>query len=377
MSIVILVSTVLTALLIAMSIRLHRAFDRYKIKKRYSAAVTAPSVTVCIPARNETHAMAQCIERVLASDYKKLEIIVFDDSSSDDTSMLIRSFAHAGVRFIAGESLPEGWLGKNYALETLAREASGTYVFFIDVDTTLKPTTISEVVGYAMTESASMVSVIPGRNDSWRVSVLFGHLRYFWELLLARPSSPAVSGAFWMIERDALMDQLGGFAPFKMNISPETTFASLLRPAYRCLLSTAELGVAYEKKWSSQVETSRRLAFPMTGGTWWQGALGLLALATLNIPTFVVLSSAIYGWTIVQTAGLWFVLAFMALYASYTQRIWRTRWWLGGFMWPVVIFQELVLFIASIWGYATHSITWKDRPVTIGATIASPIVKRR
>lgn len=376
MSIVIFVSTVLTALLIAMSIRLHRAFGRYKIKKRYSAAITAPSVTVCIPARNETHAMAQCIERVLASDYKKLEVIVLDDSSSDDTSILIRSFAHAGVRFIAGESLPEGWLGKNYALETLAREASGTYVMFIDVDTAIKPTTISEIVGYAMTESAEMVSVIPARNDSWRVSVLFGHLRYFWELLLARPSSPAVSGAFWMIKREALMDRLGGFLPFKLNISPETTFASKLRPAYRCLLSTAELGVTYEKKWSSQVETSRRLAFPMTGGTWWQGALGLVALATLNLPTLAVLSSVFYGWTIVQVAGLWFAFAFMALYASYTQRIWRTRWWLGGFMWPAVIFQELVLFVVSIWGYATHTITWKDRPVTVGATVASPIVKQ-
>jgi len=66
----------------------------------------------------------------------------------------------------------------------------------------------------------------------------------------------------------------------------------------------------------------------------------------------------------------------MGLYASYTQRIWRTRWWLGGFMWPAVILQELVLFVVSIWGYATHTITWKDRPVTVGATVASPIIKQ-
>ena len=87
-----------------------------------------PSVSVCIAARNETHAMTQCLERVIATDYPKLEIIVLDDGSRDDTSILIKSFAHAGVRFVEGKTLQDGWLGKNYAQYTLAKEASGKIV---------------------------------------------------------------------------------------------------------------------------------------------------------------------------------------------------------------------------------------------------------
>ena len=78
-----------------------------------------PSVTVCIPARNEDHALTDCLHKVLASDYEKLEIIVVDDNSVDNTSVLIKSFAHAGVRFVAGSELPEGWLGKNHSLQML------------------------------------------------------------------------------------------------------------------------------------------------------------------------------------------------------------------------------------------------------------------
>ena len=163
-------TAVMTFLMAAIIIRLQRALDTYKIKKNYTAAIEAPSVSVCIPARNETHAMAQCLERVLASDYKKLEIIVFDDSSTDDTSILVRSFAHAGVRFVPGTALPEGWLGRNHALEVLAREASGTYVVFMDVDTNITPTTISQLVGYMMTENLVMASVLPGRSDTGRAS---------------------------------------------------------------------------------------------------------------------------------------------------------------------------------------------------------------
>jgi hypothetical protein len=49
---------------------------------------------------------------------------VFNDQSGDNTSFLIKSFAHAGVRFIDGSPLPEGWLGKNFAQHHLYRESS-------------------------------------------------------------------------------------------------------------------------------------------------------------------------------------------------------------------------------------------------------------
>ena len=146
-----------------------------------------PSVTVCIPARNEQHALTDCLERVLASTYQKLEIIVLDDVSGDDTSALIKSFASSGVRFIQGDPLPQEWLGKNHALEELLREANGTYILFMDVDTRVEPQAIERIIRYAVSHTIDMVSVLPFRNDGWRGSVLASPLRFFWSLLFHCP----------------------------------------------------------------------------------------------------------------------------------------------------------------------------------------------
>src|SRR5690606_9393006 len=171
--------------------RLARAYRQFTVKMNLTSATLLadlPSVSVCIPARNETHAMTECLERVIASNYPKIEIIVLDDSSVDDTSVLIKSFAHSGVRFVEGSPLPDGWLGKNHALEGLLKEASGRYVFFMDVDTKISPFTISQLVAYAASEDATMVSVLPRRNDGWRMSVIWTTLRYFWEIIFHTPA---------------------------------------------------------------------------------------------------------------------------------------------------------------------------------------------
>jgi glycosyltransferase involved in cell wall biosynthesis len=357
---------VLTVFLVLFAVRLQRSFRRFTLRRTEGRIPLEdlPTISVCIPARNEMHAMTQCLERVLASDYEKLEVIVYDDRSKDDTSILIRSFAHAGVRFVPGTELPSGWLGRNHALEILASEASGEYLVFLDVDTFIKPTTISQLVSYMIRKKLKMISVIPGRSDTWRASVFFGHLRYFWELLLSRESAPATSTSVWVVHRTTLSD-LGGFAPYKNNVQPESQLASMMGTSeYHCILSDKELGVTFEKKWHSQVEAAKRLLYPMAGGTWQRGALALVTLVLLNLPFFTVMSSVFFGWTIIQIKALWLLLAFMALYGTYTNRVWRNKWWLGGLLWPIIILQELVLLVLSMWGYARGTITWKRRPVT-------------
>lgn len=347
-----------------LAVRLVRALRRFRITKQYTAAIEAPSVSVCIPARNEMHAMTECLERVLASDYRKLEVLVYDDSSVDDTSVLIRSFAHAGVRFVEGAPLPEGWLGKNYALDVLAREASGTYVVFLDVDTNISPTTISQLVGYTMTEGMVMSSVIPGRTKTLRANVLFGHLRYVWQLVLSRAAAPATSSSLWLIHRRVLLDTIGGFAPHKHEVEPEAHIASIIGTrAYHCLVDTPQLGVTYEKRWHSQVETSRRLLYPTIGGRWYDGVWATIAALLLNVPFVTLVTVVATGWQMYHTVALLVLGASCLLYGVYTKTIWRGFWWMGILLWPVVMLQELVLLLASMIGYARGTITWKGRVV--------------
>jgi hypothetical protein len=215
-----------------------------------------------------------------------------------------------------------------------------------------------------MTEKVDMVSVLPRRNDTWRASVLFGPLRYFWELIFSRESSPAASGSIWLIARSTLVTTLGGMATYKNDVTPEARMAAqLTAEKYHCLIGNATLGVSYEKRWSSQVETSRRLLYPMVGSNWLLGVISLLGLFLLNVPFFVVLGGFIVGWTSIQMTALVFLCVFALFYATFTRHTWQSRWWLGALLWPIVIFQELILLTQSMFGYARGTITWKGRPV--------------
>lgn len=213
-------------------------------------------------------------------------------------------------------------------------------------------------------EKLEMLSVIPGRGDAWRSSVLFAPLRYFWQLVMAHQYHPASSSALWMIAGDTLLGRLSGFASHKNEVSPEAHIAALLGNTYRCFLGRDELGVDYEKKWRSQVETSRRLLYPLAGGSWWQMTLALIVILLLNMPLIGVLSGFVFGWSEIQIMAAWLMAAFMALYAVYCSQTWQRNWWIGGLLWPVVAVQECVLFIYSAWGYMHHTITWKGRSVT-------------
>ena len=206
-----------------------------------------------------------------------------------------------------------------------------------------------------------MLSVIPGRYDVWRASVLFSPLRYFWQLLLASKKRLPVSSSIWIINRQILLEKLGGFASFKDEVRPEASIAFQLSGSYACFVSNSTLGVSYEKKWRSQAETSRRLLYPMSGGIWWKAAGALIILFFLNVPALMLFSGLFIGWTEIQVMGLWFLFVHMGLYGVYTSYVWRHNWWLGALLWPVVIMQELVLYITSVVGYARHTITWKGR----------------
>lgn len=374
--ILVLVIEAALALSATFMIRLYQSFHRFTLPLSKSKTEKLPSVSICIPARNETHAMAQCLERVLASDYQKLEIVVFDDDSGDDTSRIIRSFAQAGVRFVAGTGLPNGWLGKNYALDVLSKEASGKYVVFMDVDTIIGPQLIGQLVNAMEEKQLSMVSVIPSRPDGWRASVLFGHLRYFWELAVSTNQHPPAASALWMVNRQTLIEDMGGMETFKLMAIPESAIAARLGyDAYNYFVAGHQLDISYEKKWSSQIETSKRLLFPRAGGNGFGAVLALSSLVILNAPTVILLSGAVTGWSGIHTAAAVTMVAAIAVYGMYTYTMWHRAWWAGALMWPIVVLQELVLFILSVWAYGTHRVTWKGRPVTPNPRITPVRVK--
>jgi chlorobactene glucosyltransferase len=345
-------------------------FSNYK---RYSANPNAnsrlddaPTVSLCIPARNETHALEDCLATAIASDYPKLEIIVLDDCSQDRTSQIIKGFAHDGVRFVKGDVPSDDWLGKNNAYATLAREARGDYMVYMSVDTRVEPQAISRLVSYIQTEKLSMVSVLPQRYDTWRASVLFAPLRYFWQVVLPLGYNTPTATSLWAVHSGSLAEA-GGFSAHKDKIMIENVLAKhfFAKSEYHFLVASDALKVWYAKKWSSQVETAIRLWYPSLKKNLF---FSLLAIAThflLFVLPFVSLLISI------ATSSIFlFLISFSVfllqttLFYSYLRRVQTGVAPLAGMvLLPLIAMQEIVLIASSYYQYKRGRVSWKGRNI--------------
>jgi hypothetical protein len=333
-----------------------------------------PTVTLAIPARNETHALEACLRAAVASEYPKLEIIVLDDCSQDKTSEIIRSFAHDGVRFVQGDVPAEGWLGKNQAMRTLAEQASGDFIVFADVDTHMSPQSITKLITYALSNKQEMVTVLPTRRDGWNAATLLSTLRYYWQIALPVTARRVpVASQSWVIRRQTLT-KLGGFGAVKQKIVPEAYFARILfvHDQYRFIVSNEELGITTAKKWSSQIETAVRFLYPTFKRQPLVVLFGLLGLVSLFIVPFVTLMVAPVRAQVFVPAAT----ACAVLWLGYALVIVRTH----SFTWPVTLLlmpislvQELILLVASMLTYEFGDVNWKGRNVCYPIIQSSPI----
>lgn len=355
-------SSVVTVLLL---VRTVWAIRRYKALNVTGARDHTPTVSVCIAARNEMHALAHCLEAVLASDYPKLEILVLDDSSEDNTPLIIKSFAQAGVRFIAGSPIPDGWLGKNHAYQTLLAESSGELVLYIDVDTTLSVHSIGRLVDTLIASGTDMLSLLPRRNDGYRSSSLFGTLRYYLELLLGTQAKPPAASALWMVRRSTIKSANFTFENYALSVRPERHLARQLQllGKYYYILGTKDLGVGYEKQLHSQYETAQRLYYPVVGrsiGGWLAATiLLLLLLSPFMVLLLPGLTNIVTIWSLLICLGVCVALAVFNQ-SAYGRYVWIIRTVLT----PLLLVQELLLVQVSIIQYARGKVTWKGRVVT-------------
>jgi cellulose synthase/poly-beta-1,6-N-acetylglucosamine synthase-like glycosyltransferase/peptidoglycan/xylan/chitin deacetylase (PgdA/CDA1 family)/spore germination protein YaaH len=99
-------------------------------------------VSVLIPAYNEARVIEQSVRRVLESTDVRIEVIVIDDGSKDDTSAIVTA-AYADEPRVRLLTLENG--GKARALNKGLEFASGDVIVALDADTQFEPTTIARL----------------------------------------------------------------------------------------------------------------------------------------------------------------------------------------------------------------------------------------
>ncbi len=345
----------------------------YKSQSRVTATHYSdkelPTLSVAIPARNETDDLEACLRSVLASNYPKLELLVLDDCSQDKTAEVIRSFAHDGVRFVQGYEPEERWLAKNQAYDKLADEASGELILFCGVDVRFGPDAIRSLVSLMLDRKKAMISVLPRRLGGDLRTALIQPMRYWWELALPRRyvNRPPVLSTCWAIRRDRLQ-KLGGFEAVQHAIIPEGYFARELinTDEYSFVRASQELDVQTEKNLSDQYETAIRMHYPQIRR---RPEIALLLttfqLGIMLAPFLIVFSSFWYGVGTAQVLAGVACLLLIVTHVSIMQVSSPTQTFIAVFNLPFAAGVELVLGFTSMIKYEFSTVDWKDRNVCI------------
>ncbi|MCP3924076.1 MAG: glycosyltransferase [Desulfobacterales bacterium] len=104
-----------------------------------------PHVTVCVPAYNASRTISRTIDSILAQDYPNFDVLVCDNSSSDDTKKIVKAYEEMGIKYVLnpvyatlGES---NW---NYVLS----KAEGPLIALYHADDIYTPTMLRKQVEF-------------------------------------------------------------------------------------------------------------------------------------------------------------------------------------------------------------------------------------
>lgn len=111
-------------------------------------------VTVVVTTKNEEHHIEKCLHSIKNQSYKKIEIILVDNNSSDKTCEIGKKYT--GIIFNKG---PERSAQRNFG----AKKAKGEYLLFIDADMILTENVVKECVLAIKKEKTGGV-IIPERS---------------------------------------------------------------------------------------------------------------------------------------------------------------------------------------------------------------------
>lgn len=168
-------------------------------------------VSVLIPARNEERNISVLLAQ-LTENKKALEILVYDDDSTDRTAEIVSDYSKRDdrIQLISGEPLPAGWLGKNHACFQLAKKACGHYYLFLDADVQIFGTVIEDTLAFVKNKRLGLLSIFPKQiqktcGEKLTVPIMNYILLTLLPLVLVRlspfSSHSAANGQFMFFEK--------------------------------------------------------------------------------------------------------------------------------------------------------------------------------
>ena len=238
------------AWLVIVVLTIHGQSRQRSLLATNNRASDPPLVSILVPARNEQHRVLEhCIRSILAQDYGRFEVIAVNDRSTDETGAILARLAKSDerLRVIEGEELPQGWLGKPYAMQQALNHARGEWILATDADMIFEPAVLRTALNRTFEAQGDALTLIPRfeAHSFWeRVMIptwewVFLMFTVFYRINNPKTDRAAAIGGFFLIRRTVL-DRVGGYKALKDEVMEDVRLADRIkRSGARLLIDRA------------------------------------------------------------------------------------------------------------------------------------------
>lgn len=195
---------------------------------------TDTTVSVVVATLNEAHRIGPCLEGLMRQTAPMLEVLVVDSNSTDGTRELVQAAAARDprIRLVNDGALPDGWVGKVWALETGLRHARGEWMLGIDADTMPADGLVGSVVTAAERDGFDVASFSPrftdqGAGERWVQPAMLVTLVYRCGAAGATQPPPdrVLANGQCFLARRAILERNGGYGSARASFSDDVTLA--------------------------------------------------------------------------------------------------------------------------------------------------------
>lgn len=330
-----------------------------------------PKVSILVPARNEERNIDICIKSLLNQDYPNYELIILDDNSIDNTLKICKKFENLpNYRIIKGLSLPNDWLGKNWACHQLANQSNGEILIFTDADNFHHQNSVRNTVQYFQKYKLGMMSAFPQQitntfSEKLIVPIIdlliYSGLILWTTYKLKNKLFAAANGQWIAFTRDTYF-KIGGHQAVKNKIVEDLSLSRLAKSCGIKTMTTSGTGVVFGKMYNNFTEIWNGLSKNIYGLTDYKPIPFILLLIIVIIcgilPYLYLFHSELYYFAVIIVV----LNIFGRILLAYK---YKHNYFVAVIFHPISLLLLVLIGVNSYYKSSYGKLKWKDREINI------------